>query len=83
MNLLVDSVPKLSPAAPVRLTPAAPDLWRVIDTAGRVIGHLAACGSEAGIRYEARLLHVQTHTFRALGEFWSADDAVDCLRFAR
>ncbi len=83
MHPTIPSAPTLSSAARVRLAPAAPSLWRVIDPGGRVIGHLAARAEEAGTRYEARLLQVETHTFRPVGEFWSADDAVDCLRFTR
>jgi hypothetical protein len=83
MHPTTSSAPTLSPAARVRLAPAAPALWRVIDPGGRVIGHLAARIEETGTRYEARVLQWQTHTFRAVGEFWSADDAVDCLRFTR
>jgi hypothetical protein len=67
----------------VRLAPAAPSLWRVVDTAGRVIGHLQALADDAGVRYRARRFHSTTRAFRDLGDFWSADDAIDCLRFAR
>ena len=83
MHLTTEAAPTLSSATRVRLTPAAPALWRVVDAGGRVIGHLAARAEGTGTRYEARVLQAQTHTFRPVGEFWSADDAVDCLRFTR
>lgn len=75
--------PRLGPEASVRLAVAAPALWRVVDQRGRVIGHLQAMAEDSGVRYRARRFHAASRMFRDLGEFWSADDAVDCLRFAR
>jgi vacuolar-type H+-ATPase subunit B/Vma2 len=75
--------PDLPPGSPIRLSAAAPALWRVIDGSGRVIGHLQAVAAGAGIRYRARRFHPASRAFRELGEFWSAGDAIDCLRFAR
>jgi hypothetical protein len=75
--------PRLSAQARVRLDPAAPGLWRVRDPAGFVIGHLQAVTEHAGTRFRARRFHASTHTFRDLGDFWSADDAVECLRLGR
>ena len=77
------SQPILSKGTPVRLTWAAPALWRVMDASGRVIGHLQASAQRQGVRYRARRFHTASRTFRELGEFWSADDAIECLRFAR
>ncbi|WP_345802755.1 hypothetical protein AAIB33_06605 [Microbacterium sp. AZCO] len=67
----------------MRLTRAASGLWRVIDARGRIIGHLEAHLDRDGVAYRARRFHAASHAFRDLGEFWSADDAIDCLRFAR
>ena len=78
----VDS-PKIKTGVPVELARAAPALWRVRDASGRVIGHLQALPLADGIRYRARRFHAASRAFRELGEFWSADDAIDCLRFAR
>jgi hypothetical protein len=86
MSLLVaDSpmTPLLHRAGSLHLTGAGPALWRVIDAGGRVIGHLQAFVDARGVRYRARRFHMATRAFRDLGDFWSADDAVDCLRFAR
>lgn len=87
MSLDLDDIridaPDLPPGAPVRLAGAAPSLWRVIDRSGRVIGHLQALAQGGGIRYRARRFHAATRAFLDLGEFWSVDDAIDCLRFAR
>jgi hypothetical protein len=67
----------------VKLSPAAPGLWRVLEGSGRVIGHIQAGAAEAGLRYSARRYHAGSRAFRDLGEFWSVGDAIDCLRFAR
>ncbi|QIG40518.1 hypothetical protein G5T42_14415 [Microbacterium sp. 4R-513] len=87
MTALTDLAPSSPPAlragTPVSLARVAPSLWRVIDTQGRVIGHLQAFAEMGGVRYRARRFHVASRVFRELGEFWSADDAIDCLRFAR
>lgn len=74
--------PTLSRAAVV-LAASGPALWRVLDSGGRVLGHLQAVADSAGVRYRARRFHAPTRAFRDLGDFWTADDAVDCLRFAR
>ena len=87
MSLTLESrpvgIPPLSRAANVRLVAAAPALWRIVDRNGRVIGHLQAVALDDGIRYSARRFHSPSRAFRDLGEFWSADDAVECVRLAR
>jgi hypothetical protein len=75
-------VPRLSPAAPERLAPAAPSLWRVLDPSGRIIGHLQSIVDHAGVRYRARRFRIASRSFVDVGDFWSADDAVACLRLA-
>jgi len=75
--------PTLSRNLSVRLAAAAPSLWRVIDPSGRVLGHLQAVPDDRGVRFRARRFHALSRTFRDLGDFWTPDDAVDCLRFAR
>ncbi|WP_439592573.1 hypothetical protein [Microbacterium sp.] len=77
------AAPTISPRSPVSLSRAAATLWRVIDRDGRVIGHLQAIVVADAVRYRARRFHASIRGFRDLGEFWSADDAVDCLRYAR
>jgi hypothetical protein len=76
------SAPRLSRAPTARLIPAGPLLWRVVER-GRVIGHLQALREGEDVRYRARRYHAPSRAFRDLGEFWSADDAVDCVVFAR
>lgn len=75
--------PAIAAGIPLRLADAAPSLWRVIDGSGRVIGHLQARAQASGIRYRARRFHAASRAFLDLGDFWSVDDAIDCLRFAR
>jgi len=75
--------PRVSARAGVRLDAAAPGLWRVRDRSGFVIGHLQTVAELSGTRFRARRFHAATHSFRDLGDFWSADDAVECLRLGR
>lgn len=77
------AAPRLRPQTSLRLAAAAPDLWRVIDPTGRVVGHLQAASGPLGTKYRARRFHTGTRAFRDLGDFWSADDALDCLRYSR
>lgn len=83
--ITADSMPEpphLAVRTPLRLTPAGPSLWRVSNERGIIIGHLGTRADEQGIRYVARRFHVSTAAFRELGEFWSPDDALQCLRYA-
>lgn len=75
--------PPIAASKPVRLTEAGPALWRVVDRRGIVIGHLQAILEGDATRYRARRLRTASHAFFDLGEFWRADDAIDCLRFTR
>lgn len=75
--------PRVSAVHRVRLAPAAARLWRVVAPDGRVIGHLQALGDGPSVRWVAKRFHVASRAFRELGEFWSAGDAIDALRFAR
>ncbi len=76
------AAPNLTRAVDVRLVPAGPMLWRIVDR-GRAIGHLQAVREGADLRYRARRFHAPSRAFRDLGEFWSVDDAVECVIFAR
>ena len=86
MTLTLDMTagsPPLTRRSDVRLVSAAHALWRIVDGRGRVIGHLQAIGHGDGLRYVARRFHGPTRAFRDLGEFWSADDAVECVVLTR
>jgi hypothetical protein len=77
------STPAVPDGVPLQLRPVAPALWRVLDRRGVVIGHVQAVAQAGGTRYRARVFQVSSRAFLDLGEFWSAPDALDCLRFAR
>lgn len=62
------------------LVRASAHLWRVQDGRGRVLGHLRILADPLGLRYRAERLHLPTGTFRLVGDFWRADDAVAALR---
>lgn len=75
--------PPVGPMYGVHLAPAAARLWRVVTADGRVIGHLQSVGDGAAAKYAAKRFHVASRAFRDLGEFWSADDAIQTLVFSR
>ena len=73
------ATPRLSSHAE-HLVRASAHLWRVHDRAGTVRGHLRIISDPLGLRYRAERLHLATGTFRLVGDFWRADDAVAALR---
>ncbi|GAB3599442.1 hypothetical protein [Microbacterium tumbae] len=66
-----------------RLIRASDHLWRVHDADDRILGHLRITADPLGLRYRAERLHLATGTFRVIGEFWTADEAVQTLRYLR
>ncbi|WP_424935631.1 MULTISPECIES: hypothetical protein [Bacteria] len=81
-----DGLPAIRWAAPSlastreSLHPAGERLWRVVDQRGVIRGHLRLIPDPLGVRYRAEHLHLPTRTFRLVGDFWRADDAVAALR---
>ena len=73
--------PRLTRSTPVHLQPASSGLWRVLDAHGQILGHLERAGDEGEGRWRARRLNPLRRQFQSLGEFWSPDDAVDCIRY--
>lgn len=61
----------------------SPRRWRVLDRAGRVLGHLRAEDGPLGVRIHAERFDLATARMRDLGAFWTAREAVDCLRYLR
>ena len=81
----------LDRAAPAPLTAAHPGLaivplhsgdWRVTRRDGAVLGYVERVGDGADARYRGKRMVARERRFTVLGEFWSADDAVDALQFA-
>ena len=66
-----------------QLTRAAGLLWRVADDRGRPLGHLRVVADGDRWRFRAERYHGGSRAFRAVGEFWAASDAFDCLRYQR
>ncbi|MFS0893634.1 hypothetical protein [Microbacterium sp. 179-I 3D3 NHS] len=75
------ATPRLTSPAE-HLVRAADHLWRVKDRTERVLGHLRIVADPLGLRFRAERLHLATGTFRLVGEFWRADDAVAALRYS-
>ncbi len=71
------------PVTNSRFVAVASDLWRVIADDGRVIGHLGRVADGEHVRYRALRYHPGRGRLISIGEFWSADDAVQCLFYSR
>ncbi len=56
-------------------------LWRVTRTDGEVLGYVESFEEPRGVRFRAKRMIPLNKRFIVRGEFWSFDDAVDCLRF--
>lgn len=72
-----------NPTAGLRLIPVAERLWRVVETHGRVIGHLRISGERAERRYIALRFQTRDRRFREVGAFWTRAEALECLRLSR
>lgn len=81
---LVTSIPnrqRVMPcaAAHARLVPLAPGRWRVVDRRGLIIGHVQLVPEPRGERYRARRYRPSARALTDVGDFWSAEEAVQCL----
>lgn len=83
LDAIPATTPQLTRARGLRLTPAGRRQWRVTDRAGLVVGHLMRSESDSDRPFRARRFRPSSRAFVELGSFWSADDAVDALRFSR
>ncbi|CAI9386298.1 hypothetical protein MICABA_00295 [Microbacterium sp. T2.11-28] len=70
-------------AGALRLLPVADRLWRVVESHGRVIGHLQVRGDRAQRRFVALRFHAGDRRFREVGAFWTRAEALECLRLSR
>jgi hypothetical protein len=81
MNSMVREAVDIDRPAWARLTPAGSGLWRVADERGRPLGHVRSVADQGQRRYRAERYQGSARSFRELGEFWTASDAFDCLRY--
>lgn len=72
-----------SGARGVVLQRVSPRRWRVLDRAGRVLGHVRAEDAPRGTRFHAERFDLSAARMRELGAFWTAREAVECLRYLR
>jgi len=85
----ITALPEVPLATPIlssrreTLVRAGDHLWRVQDSAGRILGHLRVVPDPLGLRYRAERLHLATGSFRLIGEFWTADEVAQTLRYLR
>ena len=56
------------------------DLWRVTRASGEVLGYVERISTAAGHRFVAKRMLQRQRRFLPVGEFWSADDAMECFR---
>jgi hypothetical protein len=66
------------------LVPLHDGLTRVLRRDGAVAGYVELVpdpADPAGTRYRAKRMRPRAAGFAVVGEFWSADDALDALRF--
>jgi hypothetical protein len=57
------------------------DLWRITRASGEVLGYVERFSTAAGHRFVAKRMLQRQRRFLPVGEFWSADDAMECFRF--
>lgn len=65
------------------LHPVSARRWRVLDRSGRVVGHVRAEPTPDGTRFHAERFDLAARRMRPHGAFWTADEAVQCLRYLR
>jgi hypothetical protein len=56
------------------------DLWRMTRATGEVLGYVEQFPTSAGERFRAKRLLTRQGRFVVDGEFWSVNDAIECLR---
>lgn len=79
VNLPRTASPTLDVATPgVRVVPLASGRWRIVGRTGALLGLLEAAD---GGGYRALRFSVRERGYRMLGDFRSATDAADALRF--
>jgi hypothetical protein len=75
---MTTTLPVASQRAGIAFVQLNNGLWRVTRASGAVLGYVEQL---AGGRFAAKRLAASGRAFLPLGEFWTFDDAMDCLRF--
>ena len=83
MLITSPAAPRLRTGMGLRLTTIGEGRWRLVDAAGLIVGHIDTYTEARGTRYRALRYHPTARTMREIGAFWSLENAVDCLRYAR
>jgi hypothetical protein len=65
----------------LEVVPRRGGLWRVARRDGVVLGYVEHIDDE-GVRYRAKRMLPRAAGFTIIGDFWTADQAVDALRHA-
>ena len=65
----------------LQLVPLHGGLTRVLRRDGGVIGYVEVVDDGAGRRFLAKRMRARAAGFLPVGEFWTADEALDALRF--
>lgn len=61
------------------LVSVTPTLWRALERTGAIAGHVELLHTPEGERYRAKRFATARAAFVVLGEFWSMDEALECL----
>jgi len=56
-------------------------LWRATRADGAVLGYVELLDTPDGERFVSKRLRPRAQGFLPVGEFWSADEAIDSLRY--
>ena len=75
-----ETLPLLAAPHGIEIIPRRGGLWRVARTDGVVLGYVERITEEGGTRFRAKRMLLRAAGFSIVGEFWSADDAVEALR---
>jgi hypothetical protein len=81
---LLERTPPLAltrPHGSLDVVPLHNGLTRVLRRDGGVIGYVELLDDPAGARFRAKRMAPRAAGFRVVGEFWTADDALDALVF--
>ncbi|CAN5296488.1 hypothetical protein BH11ACT3_BH11ACT3_13570 [soil metagenome] len=79
---LPSTLPLTMPPRGIEVVPRRGGLWRVARNDGVVLGYVEKVDDEGAVRYRAKRMLPRAAGFTVIGDFWTADQAVDALRHA-